>query len=206
LNRIPIAIFLMAILSLGIISYVIIYSALKTHARGDYFELETEYVELDFPRNWVAMTWKDLNRSGNRYGLILTPMDLRASVFLMMYDENATKVYLKQNSIYDAFSSITFEVERIYNWSLEKNKDARLDFVKNGTLNVSNHQANFTMFTIEGGYIDENQQRYNWTWMYISWIDDKLWQIALQGEEADWNKAYDNFNYLLNSTETRWKK
>jgi len=196
----------MAILSLGVISYVIIYSALNTHARGDYFKLETEYVELDFPRNWVAMTWKDLNRSGNRYGLILTPMDLRASIFLMIYDENATKVYLKQNNIYDAFSSITFEVERIYNWSLEKNRDAKLDFVKNGTLNVSNHQANFTMFTIEGGYVDENQQRYNWTWMYISWIDDKLWQIALQGEEADWNKAYDNFNYLLNSTETRWKK
>ena len=182
---------------------MIIYYASKTYARGDYYVLETKYVEVDFPRNWIATTWEDANSSGNRYGVVFSPTDLRVSVFLIVYDENATKMYLEQNNIHDAVSSIAFEVERIYNWTMQKNEDANLIFVKNGTLDVSGHEAEFTMFTIEGGYVDEKQQHYNWTWIYISWMDSKVWQMAFQGEEGDWNQAFDTFSYVLNSARTR---
>ena len=197
----PLTIFIILILISCGIGYAIINFSLAQHARGEYFQLKNNYVEIEFPRNWLAFTWEEVNATGGRYVILCGPTDLRVAIYFMTFDELATQTYMDENNITDAFSAITLEVSRIYNWSLGQNPDAKLHFTENGTITLANHEANYTIINIEGGYV-ENEAVYNWTGMITSWIDPRMTQIVFYGEENDWNQVYNTFRYMLNSTKT----
>jgi len=201
--RLPLAVFIIIIPVLWGVGFAIFYSAFTTHAHGDYFRLETNHLDLDFPRNWYAVPWEEKNSSGDRYGVLLAPTDIRASMFMVIYDENAARLYLEQNNVTDAFSATIFELKRLHNWALQKNENATLSFIENETISLFGHTGNCSTLIMEGGFVDDQGKFYNWTWTFMSFIDGKIFQIAYHGVEGDYDLAYRNFQFILNSTKIK---
>jgi len=198
--RLPIAIFIILILVLLGASSVIFYTIFTTHVHGDYFRLETTYLDVDFPKNWVAYPWEEKNSTGDKYGVMLGSPTLRASMFIVVYDEMATKTYLRQNNLTDAFSATVFESKRLYNWTLQENVNATLCFVENGTVLMSGYVGNFSTLIIKGGYVDDDGTPYNWTWTFMSFVGSRVFQVAYHGVGEDYYQSVDSFRFVLNST------
>jgi len=157
-------------------------------------------LDVDFPKNWFAVPCEEKNSGGDRYGLLLAPPRLRASMFITIYDENASKTYLMKNNLTDAFTINMFEMERLYNWTLQKSENATLYLIDNGTRIISGYAMHFVTFTIRDGYIDDKGETYNWTWTFMSFVDSRIFQIAYHGIGEDYDSAYENFQFVLNST------
>lgn len=202
--RLPLAIFIILILVSCAASSAILYSAFTAHVHGDYFRLETERLDVVFPRNWYAVPWEEKNSSGQRWGMLLAPGDLRASMFITIFDENAARTYLEQNDLSDgdAFSAAISEARRLHNWTLQQNVNATLRFIENGTISVSGYAASFSRIIIEGGFVDQGQY-YNWTWTLMSFVDREVFQVAYHGVEDDYDRAHESFQFILNSTRIR---
>jgi len=198
--RLPLALFIVTILVLAGASYVSFYSAFAAHVRGDYLRLETKYLDIDFPRNWFAMSWDQQNSSGARYGVFLAPPNLRAAMIITIYDENAAKTYLRQNNVSDSSSATIFELKRLYNWTLEKNANATLHFIENGTMPLFGYSADFSTFVLRDGFVDDQGTRYNWTWTFMTSMNTDIFQVAYHGVEEDYNLTLSSFKSLLNST------
>ena len=201
--RLPLAVFILAILVLSVASFAVFNSVFAAHVEGDHFKLETRYVDIDFPRNWYAFPWEDKNISGTKYGILLAPTELRASMFILVYDKDATKAYVEQNGILDASSLVVFELERLFNWTLEKSENATLHFLKNGTVDVSGYTLTYSTVMMEKGYVDDQGKNYNWTWTFMSYVSDKILQITYHGVEEDYGKALNSFQVILNSTKVK---
>jgi len=198
--RLPLALFITTILVLCGASYAIFYITFTTHIRGDYFRLENKHIETVFPRNWLAIPSHETNSNGTIHSLWLAAPYVYARMIIKIYDQNAAKAYLKQNNLTDAFSIIIFETEMVRNTIMQKNENASLVFIKNGTLSIFGLAANFTEFVIKRGLLSEDGEYYDWDWTIISLIDNKIIQIIFHGKEADYHQAYHSFQYILNST------
>jgi len=204
--RLPLAIFIILILASCVIGYAILYSTLMSYTsnlREDYFRLESKYLKIEFPKSWFAMQWEAKNESsGNSYTVLLAPVNLHAVMFFRVYDVKATQTYMNENGLSDAFSTVIFEVNRLYSWSLQNNNNATLLFNATGTMTVSNFEANYTIITIIDGY-KEDDTLFSLTGIFISWVDGgKLIQIIFYGKQEDLNQTGDVFWVILNSTRT----
>jgi len=201
--RLPLSLFIILILVSCAASYVVFYSAAAAHLRGDYFRLETKYLDIDFPRNWVAMSWEEKNSSGTKYGILLAPSNLRAAMLITVYDEDATKAYLEQYHVTDPSSVTVFELKRLYNWTLEKSGNATLQFVENGTIPLFGYMAKYSTAIIREGFVDDRGARYNWTWTFMSAMDGKIFQAAYHGVGEDYNLTANSFQSILNATRAK---
>ena len=198
--RLPLAIFLIINLVLLGVCLAIISSTYAAHIRGDNFRLETNYLYVDFPKNWYVAPWENKSITGTISSILLVPPDYRGSMFFMVYDEKASKVYLKENNVTDAASLTIVEVKRLHNWILDKNISAPLHFIENGTRTLFGREAAYSTFMVEGGYINEEGQPQNWTWTFMSIIDGIIYQVAYHGVGEDYELAYENFQLILNQT------
>lgn len=205
--QLPLTIFILLILASCIVSYVIIYSTLTSHIspfRGDYLRLKNKYLEIDFPKGFYAAEWENQNSSsGNIYTLSFSPVDLRAIIFFIIYDEKATQTFMNENHLSDAFSVCIFEAKKMYDRSLGYNINASLFFVENSTMKISNLEANYTKITIKDGSKMENGTLSDITGLFISVINQrKLFMITFYGQEKDWNQIslQEVFRNIINST------
>ena len=199
----PLIIFIILTLTSCLAGFAIFYNTLITHDRGKYFNLETSHLYVEFPKNWFVFRWEEKNITGNKYGLVLAPLNLRVLMLITIYDENATKTYLTQNNVSDAFSVNMFEIEKLYNLTMKRSSNVRLRFIENGTRIVSGYNMTYSTFIIINGYVDEEGDTHDWTWMFMSSVNDKIVQIAYHGIEMDYDLAYEEFQYILNSTKIK---
>ena len=196
----PLALFIVVILVLCTASSIIFYSAFAAHVHGDLFRLETDYLNLDFPKSWGAIPWEEKNSSGDRYGVLIAPLDLQAGMYIEICDERAAQTYLEHNNVTDSFSATAIEVERLYNWTLQKNMNATLHFVENGTMRVSDCTVSFSTFVIKGGFVDDRGDAANLTCTFMSFVGREILQISYHGVGEDYDLAYGSFRSILNST------
>ena len=205
--QLPLTIFILLILASSIVSYVIIYSALTSHAspfRGDYLQLRNKYLETDFPKVFYAAEWETVDASsGNIYTLSFSPIDLHAIMNFIVYDEKATQTFINENHLSDAFSVCVFEAKMMYDRFLGNNVNASLFFVENGTMKISNLEANYTRITVKDGLKAGDGTLSNITGLFVSGINQqKLFEVIFYGQEKDWNQIslQEVFRNILNST------
>ena len=200
LRRPPVIIFLVSVLVSCLVGYAIIYSTLAAHLHGDNIRLENEYLEIEFPRNWLGVTWELGNdTSGKGFNAYFAPTDVVALTLVRAYDDKATQIYMNEGNLADTFSIVIFEANRLYNWSLDTNENATMSFIENGTMFVSNCRADFTRFIIQDG-LEQDNALYNLTCVFLSCIEQqRLFQVAFWGEEEDWTQTYGTFEVILDS-------
>jgi hypothetical protein len=191
------------ILASCLAGYAIIYSILTSHlVRGEYLRLENKFFELEFPKSWFAVKWESINEtSGNIYSAFFAhpDPDLEAVIIFRVFDEKATRTYMRENGLKDAFSAVIFEVKRFYDWTLQSSANATLHFEKNGTVIVSSCEADYALFSIKNGLRKEDVFL-NATGIFVSWISQqRIIQVMFYGEENDWKQTYDSFTDILNS-------
>jgi len=204
--RLPLAIFIILVLASFAAGYALINYTITINTsriRGDYFYLKTQSLEVDFPKDWYAAKWDDVNQSGAIYITLFSPYNLPVVVFFRIFNEEATATFLSENLLTDAFSVVVFEVNRIYEWCrINNNPDATLSFIENVTVSVSNYEANYSKIIIYKGF-KQDVIIGNISGIFIAQLrQQKLVQIAFYGREEEWNQpsVQEAFKIILNST------
>jgi len=204
ISRLPLMIFLSIIIGSLLLGCVEIYITVAAHSKGEYLRLENEFIKVDFPRNWFAYSWNVENvTSGKIYGLVFSPPQLFSAIIFRIHDEQATQYYMKKFNLVDASSIVTFETERMRNWTLAKNENATVILKEKGEVIVSGSQAAYSKIVMENG-IESNGAFYNMSFLIISYLkDQKLVQIIFWGKEEDYEKSLIFFKTVLNSTDIK---
>lgn len=198
--RLPLALFVLLILALCVASSAIFYSVLATHAEGDYLRIETDHLEMDFPKNGFVSYGDQENFSGIIHVAAIYPSDIRASMIIRIFDENAAGGYLREERVDDGFSANLVELKRLYGWVLQRNENATLSFIENGTMRLFEYNADFTTILI-GGYVDNLGNYYdNCTWKFTSFISSrKAIQVFYFGIEKDYEITQDLFQEMIDT-------
>lgn len=198
--RLPLALFVILIVALCAISISIFWSVFAAHANGDYFRIETDHLDIDFPRNWIVSFGDQENFTGTIHVAGIFPPNIRASMIIRIFDENATRGYREQKGIDDASTANLAELRDVYNWILQRNENATLSFVENGTMRVFNYAASFST-SIIGGYVDRWGNYYNnCTFTFISSVEsERAIQIVYLGVEKDYEIVRNTFQDLLDT-------
>jgi hypothetical protein len=180
-------------------TYAFVNLTLTTHLTGDYLSFKNEYLEIVFPKDWFGWDWEDKNAtSGNSYTALFGSIYSLVAVTVTVYDIEATEVFMTENDLTDSFSVVIHLANLMYEQSLQDNDNATISFIKNDTTRVSNNNAHYTEFLINGVTLDENL--HNWTSRYLSFMDQqRLVHISYQGSEEDWIQTYNVFEIMLDS-------
>ncbi|MFB0503804.1 MAG: hypothetical protein ACETWE_08225 [Candidatus Bathyarchaeia archaeon] len=201
--RLPLTLFMLLILALCGAGGVIFYSVFAAHAQGDYLRVETDHLEIEFPRNGFVSFGDQENFSGTIHVAAVYPSDIRASMIIRIFDEDAAEGYLMQERIDDGSSANLVELRRLYNWVLQRNENATLSFIENGTMELFDYNADFTIILI-GGYVDNLGNYYsNCTWKFTSFIvtsftgSRKVIQVFYFGIEKDYEATDDLFEDMI---------
>ncbi|RLI37039.1 hypothetical protein DRO55_02220 [Candidatus Bathyarchaeota archaeon] len=216
--KLPVAIFVLILAALLGVSCILVEYISMKYSKGNYFRLETRFVDLEFPRNWIAVTGKKENSSGVIISVACVSSGQDAGVFFIVYDENMTRIYLEKvrnwaslrgYRVNDTSAAILFEAERLFNYHKNRTKvndgNVTLLLLDNGMIKVSNYEANYLTIMIMGLRIERGggSEICNGTWRFISWIyDKKLSFVVLYGIGEYWNQPeiWEIFNHILNST------
>ncbi|RJS75390.1 hypothetical protein CW712_04685 [Candidatus Bathyarchaeota archaeon] len=196
--------FIALLIGCTLTSFGILQYTLSAHIKGDYILLENDYLALEFPKDWLAFSWIDHNlAAGKSYSALFASPHIFSVMMFRVYDQAATQSYMQKNNLTDTLSVVIFEASRIYNWSLENNKNATLVFLENGTITVSDHTALYSSFLIRDGF-KQDGKLYNLTCMFISYVSNqKLVQVVFWGKEDDCRQTRDIFNTVLSSTKVK---
>jgi len=187
-----------------LIGYIIIYMTFAAHSNGEYLHLDNEFVKVDFPRNWFAYSWKTENStSGSVYGIVFASPQSLSAILFKIHDKQATQYYMKKFNLTDASSIVTFETERMCNWTVTKNENASVILREKGEVEVSGNQASYSKVIIKNG-IESNGAYYNMSFLMMSYIkDQRLVQIVIWGKKEDCEQLSDLFEMVLNSTDIK---
>jgi len=204
ISRLPLMIFISILVGSLLLGCMEIYITVTTHSRGEYLRLENELIKVDFPRNWFAYSWNTENvTSGRIYSLVFSPPQSYSAIIFRIHDEQATQYYMKEFHLTNASSIVTFETERVRNWTLTKNENATVILKEKGGVIVSGNQADYSKIVIKDG-IEYNGAFYNMSFMIISYLkNEKLIQIIFWGRGEDYDKSLITFNAVLNSTDIK---
>jgi len=196
--RLPLTLFILLILALCGASGVVFYSVFAAHAQGDYLKIETDHLEIEFPRNGFVSSGEQENFSGTIHVAAVYPSDIRASMIIRIFDEDAADGYRMQERIDDGSSANLVELGRLYNWVLLRNENATLSFIENGTMKLFEYNADFSIVLI-GGYVDNLGNYYeNCTWKFTSFIGSrKVIQVFYFGIERDYEATDDLFEDMI---------
>ena len=217
--KLPVAIFVLILTALLGVSCILVEFIGMKYSQGNYFRLETRFVELEFPRSWIATMGERENSSGVMISVVCVSSDQDAGVLFMVYDENMTRIYMEKvrnwaslrgYRVDDTSAAILFEAERLFNYHRNRTEandgNVTLLLLDNGTIKISNYEANYLTIMIIGLRIERGGVRSeicNGTWRLISWIyDKKLSFVVLYGIGDYWNQPqiWEIFNHMLNST------
>ncbi|GEM_PF-1457126 len=216
--KLPVAIFVLILAALLGVSCILVEYISMKYSQGNYFRLETRFVDLEFPRNWIATAGKRENSSGVIISAACMSSDQDVGVFFAVYDENITRIYLERvrswanlrgYKVNDTSAVILFEAERLFNYYKNRtgvnDGNVTLLLLDNGTIKISNYEADYLTIVIMGLRIERGgrSEICNGTWRFISWIyDEKLSLVALYGMGNRWSQPqiWEIFNYVLNST------
>ena len=204
LRRPPVVIFLVMVLASCLAGYGIVYFALTTHQsahREGYLRLETGYLVIEFPKEWMAAEVSYENESGSIHGVQV--VSSFASVYLGMHDEKYTQFLMGEFDLTDAFSTMIYMVNDTYGSILERNENATLHFVENKTVRVLDLQADYTRVLIRDVPDDDGVLQNVTLILMAAFEQRKLTYIGFYALEENWEEAYGNFQIILDSIEIR---
>ena len=198
--RVPLALFILLILALCGASGAIFCYVFTNHAQGDYLRIETDHLEIDFPKNGFVSYGDQENFSGTIHVAAVYPSDIRASMIIRIFDENAAQGYQREERVDDGSSANLVELRRLYDWVLQKNENATLSYIENGTVRLFEYNADFTIVVI-GGYVDNLGNYYdNCTWKFTSFVSSRrAIQMFYFGIEKDYEITRDLFQEMIDS-------
>ena len=198
--RVPLALFILLILALCGASGAIFYYVFTNHAQGDYLRIETDHLEIDFPKNGYVSSGDQENFSGTIHVAAVYPSDIRASMIIRIFDENAAQGYQREERVDDGSSANLVELRRLYDWVLQKNENATLSYIENGTVRLFEYNADFTIVVI-GGYVDNLGNYYdNCTWKFTSFVSSRrVIQMFYFGIEKDYEITHDLFQEMIDT-------
>jgi len=184
--------------------YGIVYFALTTHQsahREGYLRLETGYLVIEFPKEWMAAEVSYENESGSIHGVQV--VSSFASVYLGMHDEKYTQFLMGEFDLTDAFSTMIYMVNDTYGSILERNENATLHFVENKTVRVLDLQGDYTRVLIRDVPDDDGVLQNVTLILMAAFEQRKLTYIGFYALEENWEEAYGNFQIILDSIEIR---
>jgi hypothetical protein len=198
--RVPLALFVFLILALCVATSAIFYNVFTNHAQGDYLRIETDHLEIDFPKNGYVSSGDQENFSGTIHVAAVYPSDIRASMIIRIFDENAAQGYQREERVDDGSSANLVELRRLYDWVLQRNENATLSFIENGTMRLFEYNADFTTILISG-YVDNLGNYYdNCTWKFTSSVSSRrVIQMFYFGIEKDYEITRDLFQEMIDT-------
>jgi hypothetical protein len=179
-------------------SYSIIYYTFASHQRDDSLWFENQYVELEFPENWIAAPLEYINStSGNSFSAVFFAADTFLAMGITVYDRTATQTFLNKYNFTNTRSILMSEANKTYTDILQSSANATLEILENGTRLISNHEANYAIYLIRNGYVENNVTK-NISYMSIFYIDNQqLIQLAYWGNEDEFGRQNQIFETFL---------
>jgi len=207
LLRLPLIIYLASVLCSCLVCYALVYSLVGAHQSGnhpDYLRLETEHLEMEFPRKWLALQWGKSNESGSFCGVELVELaatNARAS--FSMLDDSATQYFLTRYGLLNALSVVNFAAQRTFEGILTRSPNATFHSLRNGTTTVSGLGASYTVITIRG-VLDEDGVSHNVTGTFIAAsYQQGMACFSLYSLEEAWEESSLTLQTILDSTTIR---
>jgi hypothetical protein len=205
----PVIIFLALLLGSIIGSFGIAYSSLTSHlATGGLLYFEDQYVELEFPRNWLGSYYEYSNSTyGNGFTAIFVAPNVFVLIGLTIYDKTATQSYIKTYNLKDAHSVVIFQLNETYTSILQtSDSNATIASIENSTISICNHTvtADYSTCLFEKAYVNNNGTQSNITYMNICYFDNqRLIQIAYWGDQNAFSNSYPIFTTFLNDLKVK---
>jgi len=185
-----------------IIGFGIIHYTVATNRRGDYLSLNNDILSVNFPVNWFALTWESSNKSfgGKVFSLIIFPPDKFSAISIQVYDRAATERFLIEENLSDPASIAYRDVRRFFDWILEKNENASVISIVNGTAyaGASRNIARYSKILIRNGFKSSDGKYYNMSCRVLSFMKgDNLVRVAFWGEQSDYEETSEVFQRIL---------
>jgi len=202
LPRLPLLIFLLMICISLIIGFSIIHFTVAANRRGDYLSLNNDVLSLNFPVNWFALTWESSNNSfgGKVFSLIIFPPDKFSAISIQIYDKAATERFFIEGNLSDPAAIAYRDVRRFFDWILEKNENASVISIVNGTVyaGASRNIARYSKILIRNGFKSSDGKYYNMSCIVLSFMNgDNLVRVAFWGEQGDYEETSEVFQRIL---------
>jgi hypothetical protein len=90
--RPPLLIFIILLLATTFSSLAIIQFTFSSHLSGENLHLENQYLEMNFPTNWYALSGEYTNETiGNVYNALFASPNHYAFIALRVYNGKATQ-------------------------------------------------------------------------------------------------------------------
>jgi hypothetical protein len=211
--RLPLAVFLISILAFLAAGYLTIHITLMGNLTedGNYLNISMRTIKFKLPRSWrtpypyVTPFWE--NESICAIYLLNAEED--AMTYIIHYKtQESVQGFIRGQNITDEFSVAIFEIERFYEWFLERSQNATLQFVENGTIKVSERQASYSKIQIKNISMSTGENiSYNITGIFISSLTERnlLEIIFYTWRDQAWNATYNDFQILVNSLVVKYE-
>ncbi|MEM5872052.1 MAG: hypothetical protein QW051_04220 [Candidatus Aenigmatarchaeota archaeon] len=196
----PVALILILIFGSILVSIGILYYTHVTHLEGDLLRFENQFVEMKLPRNWYGTPMEyNFQSSGKTFSAIIFDPSKIIYIGISVFDETSTETFLNNCRLTDARSVINYEVNMTY-YEIRKNREnATLIFIENGTRTVSGFEAEYSVYKILDGYV-ENDVSKNISYMMLSYFhNQKLVQIAYWGSEEYFDSSLQEIETFISN-------
>ena len=202
LPRLPLLIFLLLICGSLILGFSIIHFTVAANKRGDYLSLNNDVLSVNLPINWFALTWESSNRSfgGKVFSLIIFHPNKFSAISIQVYDKVATERFFIERNLSDLAAISYWDVQRFFNWTLEKNENASVISIVNGTAHAgaSENIARYSRILIRNGFKSSDGKYYNMSCIVLSFMNkDNLVRIAFWGKQEDYEDTFEVFQRIL---------
>jgi hypothetical protein len=196
----PVIILLVLLLGSVLAGFGISYYTVTSHLRGDLLCFENQYVEFGFPKNWYGGSAELINStSGNMYTALFIAPNVYLDIGLRIYDKDATRTFIKNFNLTDSHSVITYYANNSYHYFLQTSSNATLILNCSSTIQVSSHEADYSIYLIKNGYIDPTDNvTKSISIMIISYFDNqRLVQIIYWGNQNDFENSLQTFETTI---------
>jgi len=196
----PVILTLILILASVLVSLGILYYTQATHLEGDLLRFENQFVEMKLPKNWYGTPMEyNFESSGKTFSAIIFDPSKIVYIGLSIFDETSTETFLNNCKLTDARSVINYEVNMTYYEIRKNSENATLVFIENGTKMVSGYEAEYSVYKILDGYV-ENDVPKNISYMMLSYFhNQKLVQIAYWGSEEYFDSSLQEIEIFISN-------
>lgn len=208
--RLPLAIFILAVLASVISGSIIINLTLMSNSIDeDWLCLRTELFKMNFPKSW-CMERGYVDKNGTVYMINLFSDDFKTVLHFEFYSEAATRSFMENHNLTQVSSIPEIDAKEVYGWVSQQNINATYDvvnmdpdlfnFIENWA-NTRGYEVHYLLVSIRKAYLVNNVPQ-NTTGLFLSsMVDGKLIKIILYGEEISWSENQEKFKKILDSTE-----
>jgi len=196
----PVILTLILILVSVLVSLGILYYTQATHLEGDLLRFENQFVEMKLPKNWYGTPMEyNFESSGKTFSAIIFDPSRIVYIGLSIFDETSTETFLNNCKLTDVRSVINYEVNMTYYEIRKNSENATLVFIENGTKMVSGYEAEYSVYKILDGYV-ENDVPKNISYMMLSYFhNQKLVQIAYWGSEEYFDSSLKEIEIFISN-------